>query len=118
MPNLKPNWKRAEAVAYKRAERKRWAIKYLGGKCQICGYDKCNAALAFHHRDQLQKEFEIGGCGLEASLERLKAELDKCDLVCCRCHIEIHHGDNSLGRKASPCEGEDADASSVYLPNL
>lgn len=27
------------------------AIAYKGGKCQICGYDKCVGALEFHHLD-------------------------------------------------------------------
>lgn len=27
------------------------AIKLLGGKCYICGYDKCIDALEFHHEN-------------------------------------------------------------------
>lgn len=26
-------------------------IEYKGGKCQICGYNKCTSALEFHHLD-------------------------------------------------------------------
>ena len=34
------------------------AVKLLGGKCCICGYDKCIDALVFHHRDPSIKEFK------------------------------------------------------------
>jgi hypothetical protein len=26
-------------------------VEYKGGKCQKCGYDKCERALTFHHRN-------------------------------------------------------------------
>lgn len=35
------------------------AIEYKGGKCEICGYDKCVDALDFHHLDPSEKEFRI-----------------------------------------------------------
>ena len=31
----------------------------LGAKCQICGYDKCQNALQFHHIDPSKKKFAI-----------------------------------------------------------
>ena len=31
----------------------------LGAKCQICGYDKCQIALHFHHVDPTTKKFGI-----------------------------------------------------------
>jgi len=66
------------------------AVAYLGGACQKCGYDRCLAALEFHHRDD-DKEFEIGRRKL-TDFEALKQELDKCDLLCDRCHAEEHAG--------------------------
>lgn len=66
---------------------KREAVAYKGGKCIFCGYKKCLAALDFHHRDKSQKKFSISQVRV-ATLEKIKAELDKCDLVCCRCHRE------------------------------
>ena len=36
------------------------AIKLLGGKCSICGYNKCVDALEFHHKDPTIKEFKLG----------------------------------------------------------
>ena len=74
------------------------AIKYKGGKCTKCGYDKCHAAMQFHHRDPSQKEFDWSYLR-KRSVEAIRLELDKCDLVCCRCHVEIHFDENKT-RKA------------------
>lgn len=65
------------------------AIEYKGGKCQKCGYDKCPSALAFHHRNPDEKDFNWKTLR-SMSLDKLKKELDKCDLVCHNCHAEIH----------------------------
>jgi len=35
---------------------KKKAIVYKGGKCQMCGYNKCPAALDFHHLDPSTKD--------------------------------------------------------------
>lgn len=55
----------------------------------MCGYDKYYGALDFHHKKPEEKEFSIGG-NYSLAWERLEKELDKCILVCCRCHREIH----------------------------
>ena len=68
------------------------AIRYKGGKCQKCGYDKCISALEFHHRDPNEKEFEWGRLRGRKWEDVLK-ELDKCDLLCANCHREEHHDD-------------------------
>ena len=62
-----------------------------GGKCSKCGYDKCLEALSFHHRDPKEKDPKWNK-GWQ--LEKLKVELDKCDLLCFNCHAETHqeHG--------------------------
>ena len=74
------------------AERKRkikqQAVEYKGGKCSICGYDKCLAALDFHHRNPSEKDLNIAHSHIK--FDKLKSELDKCDLLCCRCHREVH----------------------------
>ena len=61
-----------------------------GGKCTKCGYDKCLDALEFHHVDPTQKEFHLGN-SRGKKLETIKAELDKCILVCRNCHAELHY---------------------------
>lgn len=69
---------------------KEQAVSYKGGKCQICGYNRYNGSLDFHHIDESQKDFSISGKSI--SFQRLKPELDKCILVCSNCHREIHGG--------------------------
>lgn len=65
-------------------------IDYKGGKCQICGYNRCINALEFHHINPKEKDFTISG-GTK-SFNTLKLEVDKCILVCSNCHREIHAG--------------------------
>lgn len=66
------------------------AIKLLGGKCSICGYNKCVDALEFHHKDSTIKEFKLGS-GNTMSWKEYKSEALKCILVCSNCHKEIHY---------------------------
>lgn len=65
------------------------AIEYKGGKCEKCGYDKCTAALEFHHTNPLLKDLDPSKA-LTRSWENAKKELDKCILICSNCHREIH----------------------------
>lgn len=70
---------------------KKRAVDYKGGKCKVCGYDKCVDALEFHHRDPSEKNREYDANYMKKlDFEKVKLELDKCDLLCCRCHREIH----------------------------
>jgi hypothetical protein len=65
-------------------------IKYKGGRCSICGYDKpIPNSYSFHHRDENTKSFNISAINIK-SIKRLKQEADKCDLLCQNCHAEIH----------------------------
>ena len=77
---------------------KKRAVEYLGGKCKICGYDKSLATLDFHHIDGDTKEFKISG-NYNRSWKRIKAELDKCVLLCANCHREIHQSIINLDTK-------------------
>mgnify|MGYP000862484749 CR=1 FL=1 len=83
---------RVEAVSNRRKNVKRKLIEYAGGKCIHCGYDRCDGVLQFHHRDPKEKSFAIAKSGLTRSFDKLKAEVDKCDLVCANCHAEVHAG--------------------------
>ena len=64
-------------------------MQYKGCKCERCGYDKNISALEFHHIDSRQKDFSI--TDTHRCWEEVKAELDKCILVCANCHREIHN---------------------------
>ena len=72
--------------------RKRESVDYKGGKCYDCGYDRCVAALEFHHLDPSEKEMNWQKLRL-VSESRLYQELDKCVLLCANCHRERHHPD-------------------------
>lgn len=67
------------------------SVDYKGGCCSRCGYNKCLAALDFHHRDPKKKDKKFVAMKTR-SFEGLREELDKCDLVCKNCHAEIHAG--------------------------
>lgn len=80
---------RKDAVLDVRRRNKIKLVEYKGGKCEICGYNKCIDALEFHHLNPEEKDFGLS-CGDTRSLEKLKSEADKCILVCANCHRELH----------------------------
>jgi len=84
-----------KAVAKRRRKIKALAIAYKGGQCQICGYNRCPGALELHHING-KKEFGISDKGYTRSWKKVKAELDKCILVCANCHREIEAGVTQL----------------------
>ena len=85
-----------KAVAKRRKRVKEMAIERLGGKCQICGYNKCKSALDFHHKDESQKSFGISTKGYTRSWKAVQEEVDKCFLLCANCHRETHAGITQL----------------------
>lgn len=87
---------RAEGVIERRRRVKAMLVAEAGGACSICGYDRCAWALQFHHVDATQKAFCIGRGALTLSLERMRAEAEKCVLLCANCHAEVEGGFTSL----------------------
>lgn len=82
-----------------RRELKQKAVDYKGGACELCGYNRCLAALTFHHRDPTEKDFGISAIPNTIHWSIVKRELDKCHLLCANCHSEVHQGlvDGYLG---------------------
>ena len=113
------------AVRKRRKKVRLMAVQYKGGRCSRCGYDKCVEALEFHHLDSSRKDFGISEKGYTRSWERVRAELEKCILVCANCHRELHassqllheSGDETAGelREACPEPGYTAEAVSTGL---
>lgn len=64
-------------------------VEYKGGKCEICGYNKCMRALSFHHLNPSEKDFTVSGKHCR-KWQAVKQELDKCQLLCMNCHAEVH----------------------------
>jgi hypothetical protein len=56
--------------------------------CALCGYNKCDRALTFHHVDSTTKKFEIRVGRIRFS--GLQEEVAKCMLLCLNCHSECH----------------------------
>lgn len=116
MPSKHKNKNYARLYArYRTVSLKKRAVEYLGGKCMRCGYNKCLAALSFHHRNPEEKEIAFdkikGG-----SWNIIIKELDKCDLLCCNCHME-HHWDEGLFAEAQKAVEEAQKRRQFRLPN-
>jgi hypothetical protein len=85
-----------EAVARRRRRVKEALVAEAGGRCLLCGYDRCIGALAFHHLDPGSKEFGLAAGGLARSLSKSRAEAAKCVLLCSNCHAEVEAGISPL----------------------
>lgn len=91
------NAKKADYMKNRSVQLKLKAVKYKGGKCIKCGYDRCYAALQFHHRDPTQKEMNWNKLRSQR-WSFIEKELDKCDLLCGNCHVEEHFDEFILKR--------------------
>ncbi len=69
---------------------KKECVEYKGGCCEKCGYSKYIGALEFHHKDPSKKEFSIAHVKLTTFSDKIRTELDKCELLCANCHREAH----------------------------
>ena len=74
--------------AKRRAEIKQFIDAYKQAGCILCG-ESTLECLDFHHTDPNEKEFNIASNRLK-DLERVKAEIEKCVVVCANCHRKIH----------------------------
>jgi hypothetical protein len=79
-------------------------VDYKGGACVLCGYDKCLRAMDFHHLDPTHKR---GRTAANRSWEWIRAELDRCMLVCSNCHFEL---EADGGRRKRRRNDPDADS--------
>lgn len=82
-----------EPVSVWRKNLKQRALALFNNKCSLCGYDRCTAALEFHHLDPNKKDFSISDAYANPKKWSIIVdELKKCILVCANCHREIHQG--------------------------
>ncbi len=87
---------RSEAVSRRRQRVKQILVEEAGGRCELCGYDRCARALEFHHRDPALKSFGIAMTGVTRSLAKARAEVAKCILLCSNCHAQVEAGITAL----------------------
>ena len=83
---------RVEHVTARRRRVKETLVAEAGGRCRLCGYDRCVRAMQFHHVDPATKSFAVSRSGVTISLAALRAEARKCVLLCANCHAEVESG--------------------------
>jgi hypothetical protein len=66
-----------------------WLFDYLTRRGCACGETDVRV-LDLHHRDPEQKEFNITAQLWNYSLDRVQAEVLKCDVICANCHRRRH----------------------------
>ena len=86
-----------DRVAAWRRRAKQVLVREAGGQCHLCGYDRCLAALEFHHLDPREKAFALSLRGVTRSLDALREEAAKCVLLCANCHAEVEVGFSKVG---------------------
>ncbi len=86
---------RAKRLADSRVSRRRAFDLFSAYKrkhgCKRCGYNKCAAALDFHHV-RGQKGQRITAKTWYCNSPISQAEFQKCILLCKNCHYEVHNG--------------------------
>jgi len=90
----------SEKVKSWRQDTKEAIVDGLGGKCAICGYNKCNDAFDIHHIDPSKKTMSFAG--VRANPKKwasIVEELKNCILLCANCHREIHAGIVKIPKK-------------------
>jgi len=58
--------------------------------CAICGYHKYDSGLEFHHVIMKNRRFTVNLSSLNRTSKSVIGELNKCVLLCTRCHREMH----------------------------
>jgi transposase len=100
----------SEAVSRRRRRVKQILVRDAGGACRLCGYNRCVAALEFHHVIPADKRFSLSHRGVTRSLTRAREEAEKCVLLCANCHAEVEAGTTTL------VEQDCAPLQSIRLP--
>mgnify|MGYP001571221786 CR=1 FL=1 len=84
LKNPEQKRKMGERVKLWQQNRKKLLVNLMGGKCEKCGYNKCLAALGFHHKDPTKKESS-------RDWQRKNFKIEENRLLCANCHMEEHH---------------------------
>lgn len=82
-----------ENVRDRKRDLKKLCIEYKGGVCVDCGLVHHPAVFDFHHVVSGSKDFTISSVTSTKLTDSIKAELDKCVLLCANCHRVRHYLD-------------------------
>jgi len=73
-------------------KRKRMVYQLKSHGCALCGYNKCAAAMDFHHIGE--KVFSLNtNLFCRHTNQEIADEIAKCILLCANCHREVHFND-------------------------
>ena len=78
-----------QVIAYRNRNKAR-LVSAFGGRCGICGYNRCHQAFEFHHLDPSNKDGSVL-MFLNSSWSSTVKEVRKCVMLCANCHREVHH---------------------------
>lgn len=81
-------------------ETKAQLVYYKGGVCKDCKGIFPSCCYHFDHREPCNKTAGIAQL-MHRPVEEIKAEADKCDLVCANCHAIRTFGNEEVARKIS-----------------
>lgn len=92
----KKNYKAERERLEKRQKEQRQKLEQMlhevKTKCGRCDESRF-AALDFHHKDPLTKEITVAEAfARNWTVERVKKEIDKCEVICSNCHRVEHWG--------------------------
>jgi 5-methylcytosine-specific restriction endonuclease McrA len=97
------NWEKKHAKAYRRwyyLDKRRKVHEIKNAPCTDCGKKFPYYVMQFDHREHSSKLGEIGRMvGDGYGWDKIKAEIDKCDLVCANCHAIRHHNRSQTTEK-------------------
>lgn len=62
--------------------------------CKECGLSD-HRVLQFHHHED-NKEGDVGTMISGYSIENVKKEIDKCEVLCANCHMILHYNERQL----------------------
>lgn len=89
---------------YRSKREKRW-LDILAQEnllcCSVCGYEKCFAAIDYHHVDPSTKEEYISKMFERVPTPNRLLELKKCIPLCANCHREYHYNNSEVRRCVS-----------------
>ncbi|WP_053947282.1 homing endonuclease associated repeat-containing protein [Halolamina sediminis] len=86
-----------ERTRRRRTERREWVAERKASKgCARCGESDPDV-LDFHHQDTDRKDEKVSRLVLqEVSKERLRSEIEKCEVLCANCHRREHVSPSNL----------------------
>jgi len=94
----------AKYMRKRRSNRRSSLLELRGSRCEKCGSED---GLEFNHLDRTKKSFNLSGCDLDKSWDRILEELNKCELLCEVCHNKYTADQYSSGEIESNFKGLD-----------